>query len=181
MYWFLLHNNVNQLEVYIDPFSLEPLFHLPSPWTPSLPVITEKQAEFLVLCSNFPLSISHLASIYMSMLLSCFVPWPSPVVSTSPFSMSASPFLSCKQVHQYCFPRFRIYAFIYDIWASQVALVVKNLSASAGDVRDVGLTPELGRSPGGGHGRPLQYSCLENPMDREAWWAPVNRVAKSQT
>ena len=48
-------------------------------------------------------------------------------------------------------------------WASQAALVVKNLPANAGDVRDVGLVPGAGRSPGGGHGNPLQYSCLENP------------------
>ena len=59
-------------------------------------------------------------------------------------------------------------------WASQVALVIKNLPANAGD-------PGLGRSPGGGHSNPLQYSCLENPMDRGAWWATVHRVAKSQT
>ena len=48
-------------------------------------------------------------------------------------------------------------------WVSQVALAVKNLSASAGDVRDLGSIPGLGRSPGGGHGTPLQCSCLENP------------------
>ena len=65
--------------------------------------------------------------------------------------------------------------------ASQVALVVKNLPASAGDVRDSGLIPGLGRSPGGGNGNPLQYSCLENPMDRGAWQATVHRVAKSRT
>ena len=53
-----------------------------------------------------------------------------------------------------------------------VALVVKNLPANAGDLRDAGLIPGWGRSPGGGHGNSLQYSCLENPMDREAWWAP---------
>ena len=52
--------------------------------------------------------------------------------------------------------------------ASQVALVVKNLPARAGDIRDAGLVPGLGRSPGGEHGNPLQYSCLENPMDRGA-------------
>ena len=63
--------------------------------------------------------------------------------------------------------------------ASQVALVVKNLPANAGDVRDVGSNPELGRSPGGGHGDPPQYSCLENPMDRGAWRAAVHEVAKS--
>ena len=54
-------------------------------------------------------------------------------------------------------------------WASQAALVVKNPPASAGDIRDVGLIPGLGRSPGGGHGNLLQYSCLENPMDKGAW------------
>ena len=47
--------------------------------------------------------------------------------------------------------------------------VVKNLSANAGDVREAGLIPGSGRSPGGGHGNPLQYSCLENPLDRGAW------------
>ena len=65
--------------------------------------------------------------------------------------------------------------------ASQVALVVKNLPASAGDVRDVSSIPGLGRSPGEGHGNPLRYSCLENPMDRGAWLAMVHSVAKSQT
>ena len=53
--------------------------------------------------------------------------------------------------------------------ASQVVLVVKNLPANAGDFRDVGSIPGLGRSPGGGHDNPLQHSCLENPMDRGAW------------
>ena len=65
--------------------------------------------------------------------------------------------------------------------ASQVALVVKNPPANAGDVRDVSSIPGSGRSPGGGHGNPLQYSCLENPMDRGAWWAIVHGVAKSLT
>ena len=62
--------------------------------------------------------------------------------------------------------------------ASKVVLVVKN-PANTGDIRDVGLIPGLGMSPGGGHGNPLQYSCLENPMDRGAWRATVHRVAKS--
>ena len=65
--------------------------------------------------------------------------------------------------------------------ASQVALLVKNLHANAGDIRDMGSIPGSGRSPGGGHGNPLQYSCLENPMDRGAWRATVHGVAKSQT
>ena len=59
--------------------------------------------------------------------------------------------------------------------------MVKNLSANAGDVREAGLIPESGRSPGGGHGNPLQYPCLENPMDRGAWWTTVHRITKSQT
>ena len=62
-----------------------------------------------------------------------------------------------------------------------MALVVKNLPANAGDVRDAGLIPRLGISPGGSNGKPLQYSSLENPMGRGAWWATVHRVAKSQT
>ena len=64
--------------------------------------------------------------------------------------------------------------------ASKVALVVKN-PANAGNIRDVGSIPGLGRSPGGGHDNPLQYSCLENPMDKGAWRATVHRVAKSWT
>ena len=60
-------------------------------------------------------------------------------------------------------------------------LVVKNPPANTGDMRDVYSIPGSGRSPGGGHGNPLQYSCLETPIDRGAWWATVHRVAKSWT
>ena len=67
------------------------------------------------------------------------------------------------------------------IRATQVALMVKNPPANAGDARDMGSIPELGRSPGGGHGNPLQYSCLENPMDRGAWRATVHGITQSQT
>ena len=66
-------------------------------------------------------------------------------------------------------------------WASQVALVVKNPPANAGNVRDSGSIPGSGRSPGGGHDNPLQDSCLENSGDRGAWWATVQRMAKGQT
>ena len=59
--------------------------------------------------------------------------------------------------------------------------MVKNSPANAGDVRDAGLIPGSGRSPGGGHGNPLQYSCLENPMDRGAWWAMAHRVQRIDT
>ena len=64
--------------------------------------------------------------------------------------------------------------------ASLVSLVVKNPPADAGDTGDSGSIPGSGKSPGGRHGNPLQYSCLENPMDRGAWWATVRGVAKSQ-
>ena len=62
-------------------------------------------------------------------------------------------------------------------WASQVALIVKNLPANA----DVGLISGLGRSPGGGHGNSLLYSCLENPRDKGAWQTAVHRVTQSGT
>ena len=57
--------------------------------------------------------------------------------------------------------------------ASQVVLVVKNLPVNVGDIRDVGSIPRSGRSPGGGHGNPLRYSCLKNPRDGGAWWAAI--------
>ena len=60
-------------------------------------------------------------------------------------------------------------------------LVVKNPHANAGDVRDTGSVSELGRSPGGGHSNPLQYSCLESPTDTGAWWATVQWVTQSWT
>ena len=66
-----------------------------------------------------------------------------------------------------------------DIGACQVMLVVKNLPAKAEDRKDAGLIPGMVRSPGGGKGNPLQYSCLENPMDRGAWQATVHRVTES--
>ena len=64
---------------------------------------------------------------------------------------------------------------LYENRASQVVLVVKNPPANVGDIKDLGSIPGLGRSPGGGHGNPLQYPCLENPTDRGAWWATVHR------
>ena len=60
-------------------------------------------------------------------------------------------------------------------------LVVKTPPANAGDVRDVDLISQSGRFPGGGDGNPPQYYCLENPMDRGAWWATIYGVARSQT
>ena len=60
-------------------------------------------------------------------------------------------------------------------------LTVNKLPANAGDIKDAGSIPRSGRSPEGGHGNPLQYSCLENSMDRGAWRATVHGVPKSQT
>ena len=71
---------------------------------------------------------------------------------------------------------------IYSVFrVSPVMLVVKNPLANAGDIKDTGSIPGWGRSPAGGHGNTLQYSCLENFMDRGAWWTIVHWVAKSQT
>ena len=66
-------------------------------------------------------------------------------------------------------------------WASQVELVVKDLPAKAGDIRDMSSIPGSGRSPGDWNGNPLQYSYLENSMDRAIWQAIVHEVTKSQT
>ena len=66
-------------------------------------------------------------------------------------------------------------------WASQVVLVVKNPPDNAGDIRGSGLIPGSGRSPAGGHDYPLQYSCLESPMDRGAWRATIHGVAELDT
>ena len=67
------------------------------------------------------------------------------------------------------------------VYASQVELVVKNLPANAADVRVMGSISELGSSPRRKHGNPIQYSCLENPMERGAWLYMVHKIAKSQT
>ena len=64
------------------------------------------------------------------------------------------------------------------LWISQVMLVVKNPPASAGDTGDTGSIPGSGRSPGEGNGNPLQCCCLENPMDRGAWWASVHGLTR---
>ena len=75
----------------------------------------------------------------------------------------------------------RVCVCVTELGASQVALVVKNMPANAGDITDVGSITGSGRSPGEGNDNPLQYSCLENPMCRGARQATVHRVANSQT
>ena len=75
-----------------------------------------------------------------------------------------------------------ISTFLYSLHeASQVVPVVKNLPANAGHLRDADSVPGSGRSPGGGHGNLLQFSCLEKPMDRGVWWVIQHRVAESDT
>ena len=66
----------------------------------------------------------------------------------------------------------------YKEFSYTVALIVKNPPANAGDIRDVGSIPRLGRSPGEGHDNPLPYSCLENAMDRGTSWVIVHKVTK---
>ena len=74
-----------------------------------------------------------------------------------------------------------LFSLVYGQRTFQVTVVVKNPPASAGDARDTGSVPGSGRSPGIGNGNPLQYSCLENSMDRGAWWATVHGAAESRT
>ena len=75
---------------------------------------------------------------------------------------------------------YRLYMYACILRASPVAHGKESV-CSAGDEGDMGSITELGRSPGGGHGNPLQSSCLGSPTDRGAWWATVHRVTKSQT
>ena len=83
-------------------------------------------------------------------------------------------------VHVHAFVGWRIFFFFFtEIGASQVVLVVRNPPANARDTKHEGLIPGWGRSPGRRQGNPLQYSCLENPMDGGTWWATVHCVAKS--
>ena len=101
--------------------------------------------------------------------------------SSRPRNWSHVSYISCIGRHVLCH-KHHLGAPFTDVHSlSQVALVVKNPPTNAGDIRDEGSIPGSGRSPGEGNGNPLQYSCLENPMDREAWWATVHGVAKSQT
>ena len=83
--------------------------------------------------------------------------------------------------HIYCWYEYKLLQlFQRAVWQSgfRGGSVVKNPSANVGDARDMGSVPGLGRSSGGGHGNPLQYSCLKNPMERGAWWATVHGVAE---
>ena len=84
-------------------------------------------------------------------------------------------------IHIHICTRLFIHRIVNNLRASQLALVVKNPPANAGDIRDASLIPASRRSPRVRHGTALQYSCLENRMDSGAWWAPVHEVTRSQT
>ena len=84
---------------------------------------------------------------------------------------------SCTRWERSCYTSW----LIWEVITGSVALVVKNPLANAGDIRDAGSVPGSGRSPGGWYGNPLQYSCLENCMDRGVHKATVHRLTKSQT
>ena len=102
-------------------------------------------------------------------------------VMQQPFLANRIPIqITCFQMVYLSPPNLPPQASIFSI-PVMVALAVKNLPASIGDIRNMGLIPGLGRSLGGGHDNPLQYSCLENPMDRGACWATVHGVTKGQT
>ena len=91
---------------------------------------------------------------------------------------------SCKKNQRWSqdfWPGCAYFVCCYILGSSQVALVVKNAPANAGNLGDIGSVPSLRRSYGEGNGNPLQYSCLKNPMNRGAWRAMVHRVAKNQT
>ena len=129
-----------------------------------------KNAFFSLIFHSSPVQISLLQLFWSPH--SFFQIWPPlSYISTFilPFPHSWMPSL--------CFPSL----FPTQCPRPQVALVVKNLPFRAGDLREMGLIPGSGRSLGEGNGNPLQYCCLENPMDRGAWLAMVHSVAKSQT
>ena len=75
----------------------------------------------------------------------------------------------------------KCYLFALSVMGALLVVLAVNLPANAGDTRDAGSVPRVGRSPGGGHGNSLQYSCLEYPVDRGAWLSTVYGVTKSQT
>ena len=137
---------------------------------------------FCVLClqSCFSRSLQDASTSSFKSQIECYLPERPSLVSESitlyytHIVLLRGPYKPSESSHLFCSSQ---------PWAraSQVALGVKNLPANAGDLRDTASVPGCGRFPGGGHGTPLQSSCLENPMDRGAWRAKVHRVAKNRT
>ena len=110
--------------------------------------------------------------------VSIFYPLKVPASSNSELEMSYNKEIN---VHAICKPLWCTSCTLNTQWASQAAPVVKNLPAKAGDVGDSVSIFMSGRSPGGGHNNRLQYFCMENPMDRGAWWSAVPGVTESRT
>ena len=140
----------------------------------SLPV--KPQPPNCTLSSSLPhMTTAHFSALFRAGFLQAVIKFSA--ISIAPIGCCVPhPRERCLQDHR------TVGEGIAGLCLTQVALVVKNLPANAGDVRDTGSIPGSGRSPGGGHGNPLQYSCLQNtPIDRGPWRATVHRVAKSQT
>ena len=112
------------------------------------------------------------------------LPLPSPICESEVTQSCPTYIYMCANMYTrvYMYTNMRIYVFMclhmFTYKASHVALEVKNPPASARDIREVGSVPGWGRPCGGGHGNPLQCSCLENPTDRGAWWITVHGVTK---
>ena len=123
--------------------------------------------------------LGKLTSLSISVLRTEIKITPSPLVTNRKIKCESARCITGSQSFFSFFYFFSLNCML-QVGASQVALVVKNLPINAGDIRDVGLIPGTGRSPGG-HGNPLQYSCQENPTDRGVWQATVHRVTKSRT
>ena len=105
---------------------------------------------------------------------------PPLIVEVGQWTVAREPWWGCEKSHKKE-ERILQARFLWQAGSSHVALAVKNLPSNAGDLRDMGSVPGWRRSPGGGHGNSPQYCCLEDLMDRGAWWATVHRVAKSWT
>ena len=131
---------------------------------------------------RFPLGLTSMTSLLskgFSRVFSTTTVWKHQVFSAQPSLWpNLTSIHTTGNIHTY----WKNHIFDYrDLGASQVVLVVKNPPANAGDIKDAGLISGSGRSPGGGHGNLLQYSCPENPMDTGAWRARVHRVSQSLT
>ena len=168
---------VSKLCMFWDPWNLDlPVFLLGMPFSKchafeNCQVLTNQGGLTWALQSD--LHASFTLTVYVAILSHCVVRLLSRWFNCLSHSADYGS-LSLFPLSLYIKYRLHIYN-----GASQVALVVKTLPANAGDVRDEASIPGWGRSSGGRNGTPLQYSCLENPMDRGAWWATVHMVPTS--
>ena len=159
--WFLLYSKVNQLYVYIHPL----FFLFPSH-------LGHHRALSSVPCAIQQVLISYL---FYTQYQQCIYVNPNlPIHPTSPFPIWYPYIYSLHWCLYLCFANKIIYTIFLGFPGG-----AKELACQCGS-KDAGSIPGLGRSPGGGHGNPLQYSFLENPKDRGAWRATVHGVAKSR-